>query len=78
MDAKFININHDICAGCSLCIMACSWRQVKCLQPDKAFIHLQKDKKRNRFDIIIDHENCDLCMHCVRECPTGALTRGDN
>lgn len=49
--------HENSCVHCEGCVQACK-RQA-----------LQANKE----GILIDHEKCNLCLDCVRECPTGAL-----
>jgi len=72
-----IIINIKNCCGCNLCVLFCSWRRAKYFEPGKAAIQVNKDYKRNRYQIVLDEEKCDRCMLCVAQCPTGTLLKGE-
>ena len=58
--SKKININHDLCVRCNICIKKC---------PVDAMAMIN-DK------IVINHSLCNSCMRCIHNCPKDAFECG--
>lgn len=63
-------LNRELCVDCGVCDLVC---------PDFCLVWEQTGQMINGYPGVrlvgIDYQYCKGCMHCVQECPTGALTR---
>ncbi len=67
----FLPVFHrDLCADCGICDLVC---------PDFCLVWEPTGRSINGYPgvrlIGIDYQYCKGCLHCVQECPTGALTK---
>jgi Fe-S-cluster-containing dehydrogenase component len=76
---KRIFVFDELCNGCRLCEMQCSFIKDNTFNPKKSDILIAKVEKEGVFTPIVDCDssgciNMELKMpECVRVCPTGAL-----
>lgn len=75
MGRKIIR-KSERCAGCSLCVLACSAANFGVFSLEKSHISLEKDERAQRFALTVSEE-CTLCGECVRACNYGAVEYGD-
>lgn len=63
-------LNKDLCANCGVCDLVC---------PDYCLVWELTGETVNGYPGVrlvgIDYQYCKGCLHCVQECPTGALTK---
>lgn len=67
----FLPVFHaELCVHCAICDLVC---------PDFCFTWVPDGRTVGGFAALklegIDYQYCKGCMHCVTECPTGALTK---
>jgi len=61
-----------------LCSLTCSALHQKVYCPSTAFITIKGDPHEAYFSIQLE-QGCDMCLACVKVCPTGALQKkGDD
>lgn len=80
MTIKKLHIIEDLCSGCRLCEMACSFLNTKEYNPRKSRIRIVKVEKEGINMPIADCDgiscaksSLDEIPKCVEICPTGAL-----
>lgn len=63
-------LNKELCANCAVCDLVC---------PDYCLVWEPTGQTINGYPasrlVGIDYQFCKGCMHCVQECPTGALSK---
>ena len=72
-----IRVYPELCCGCMLCSVTCSALHQKAFCPSAAYISVRGDAHDAHFSITIE-QGCDMCLACVKICPTGALQRGES
>ncbi|OQB23913.1 MAG: NADH dehydrogenase subunit I [Firmicutes bacterium ADurb.Bin182] len=55
--------NNEVCIRCNACIESCNH-------------HANKFNEEDSYSV--DYHDCTLCRHCVKVCPTGAITAIDD
>ncbi|MBP1732750.1 MAG: Electron transport protein, containing 4Fe-4S binding domain [Deltaproteobacteria bacterium] len=75
MGRKIIR-NSERCAGCSLCVLACSAANFGVFSLGKSYVFLERDDRTQKFVLTVSEE-CTLCGECVRACNYGAVEYGD-
>jgi len=69
-----ITINEDLCTGCRLCQLICSFNINGTFSPEKAYIKIE-----NVYTLlpkITFLDECNKCGLCVAHCLYGALKKG--
>lgn len=77
---ELLILNTELCTGCQICELACSFNRVKVFQPSQSGIRVY----RNNTEGTIEMEKtsyCDLCKTkrvpvCMQFCPSNALSLG--
>ncbi|GAW91467.1 4Fe-4S dicluster domain-containing protein [Calderihabitans maritimus] len=74
--AKIVIENMQNCAGCYLCVLACSFftRQERSFNLSEAKINVSRIDGQNRFRVSID-QNCSACGQCANFCHYGVLSK---
>ncbi|MEM2191985.1 MAG: 4Fe-4S dicluster domain-containing protein [Candidatus Hadarchaeales archaeon] len=69
-----LTVNQEVCTGCRVCTLVCSFYHEDVCNPAKARIHVE----RKSVEEDIPHV-CTQCENppCVRACPNQALTKTD-
>jgi len=75
MERKIIR-KSERCAGCSLCVLACSATNFGVFSLEKSYISLDKDERAQKFVLAVS-EGCTSCGECVRACNYGAVEYDD-
>jgi len=60
-----IEVNHDKCSGCGICVALCRYDAIKLEKSDKGSI------------VVIDDLKCKRCGVCIAACPAEAMTIKD-
>lgn len=71
-----IQTNFDLCTGCSLCQLACSYRQLNGYNPNRALLSIRHTSENlYHFPTV-----CNQCEnpYCANICPVGAITRDES
>jgi formate hydrogenlyase subunit 6/NADH:ubiquinone oxidoreductase subunit I len=72
-----IIVNENLCTGCRMCQLICSFNTYIIFSIEKAFIKI--DNAYTLVPKIIFLDGCTKCGLCVQNCLYGALKkRGDN
>ena len=76
-DRLQINIDRDICHGCRICELVCSFHHAKVFSPEISSISVSKNKQTAEVEWSID-SSCDLCKGephplCIEFCLYGAV-----
>lgn len=67
--------NMEECAGCLLCMMACSFYNTGSFGLADAKIQVDRIHKQNRYRITVS-DDCLECGSCVEYCHFGILSEG--
>ncbi|MEE8442985.1 MAG: 4Fe-4S dicluster domain-containing protein [Dehalococcoidia bacterium] len=62
----------ELCSGCLMCQLACSFAWARAYNPSKSRILVEEMDDTNPFSIVFTEE-CNDCGLCVRYCVYGAL-----
>ncbi|MBL6946032.1 MAG: hypothetical protein ISR47_05295 [Rhodospirillales bacterium] len=84
-----IELRHERCAACNLCVLACSFHHEKAFGRRGASIDIVKNEREGEVEIVILDDSrdgrraCDGCTNeetplCVVWCPVGALLAREN
>ena len=70
-------INSELCTGCRLCEVACSFHHHRTFDPEVSSIKIYHDDNKGTISITI-HSTCDQCQEekeplCVTFCDRDAL-----
>jgi len=70
----------EVCVGCRICELACSFHHNGAFSPDASSIKVSRDNQNGEIGLSID-STCDLCQGepqplCVEYCVYGALKEG--
>ncbi|MBI5967623.1 MAG: hypothetical protein HY882_07190 [Deltaproteobacteria bacterium] len=73
-------IDSDVCNGCRICELACSFHHRGVFAPDHSSVKVFSDYREGKIQLIVDG-TCDLCPKdpqpmCVQYCVIGALKKG--
>ncbi len=73
-----LKYNKDLCYGCKLCALGCSYRRTGAFGLVDSHIQVERDFETSRIDWRLS-PGCDRCVDrarpvCVAFCPYGALT----
>ncbi len=74
MDGVVVS-NTENCAGCHLCIMACSFFNTGSFGLADSIIKVERVGKQNRFKVTIS-DDCISCGRCTEYCYFGVLSEG--
>lgn len=67
-------INEDLCTGCRICQLICSFNIIGKFSPEKAYIKIEN--AYTLFPKIKFLDKCTKCALCVQHCLYGALKMG--
>lgn len=81
---SFLEINPELCTGCGLCEIMCSYNHKKVFSRNMSSIEIIEKKNRNNINIILHKEKenghlaCDECTGldeplCVKYCFSDAI-----
>ena len=75
-----ILIDSNLCSGCRVCELACSFHHRGAFAPDDSSVQIVNDYLQGETQISVD-STCDLCKGeeqavCVKYCLEGALKVG--
>ncbi len=65
----------ELCLGCKICMLVCSWQQDHEFQPGKSAIKVEVDEKNLSCSVEVLEDQCTGCMLCVKNCPADALEK---
>jgi len=70
----------EVCVGCRICELACSFHHNGVFSPDASSIKVSRDNQNGEIGLSID-STCDLCVEesvpqCIKYCVYGALKEG--
>ena len=75
-EKKKVYAIEELCNGCRLCEMMCSFHHLRSFNPDKAYIRVAQIEDEGKDSPYISCEP-NMCTddppECVKACPTGAL-----
>jgi formate hydrogenlyase subunit 6/NADH:ubiquinone oxidoreductase subunit I len=67
----------ELCTGCRICALACSFAFFKVFNPEKAYLEFIVDEERAAFSMRTK-EGCIACRICSDICPFDAIERIEN
>ena len=72
----------EVCVGCRVCEIVCSFHHNGAFSPDASSIKVSRDNQNGDIEVYID-SNCDSCVEeagplCVEYCLLGALKGEEN
>ncbi len=72
---KQVYVDEDLCNGCRICELRCSFEHYTIYGPSYARIHIHKDE----YNGIAIPKVCKQCKnaYCLNACPEGAITKKD-
>jgi len=70
-------VNSELCTGCRLCEIACSFHHHRAFDPSQSSIQINRDDSKGMISITL-LSTCDRCHNeeeplCVKFCDRGAL-----
>ncbi|RLI29545.1 4Fe-4S dicluster domain-containing protein [Candidatus Bathyarchaeota archaeon] len=68
--ARVLVADNELCTGCGICELLCSYAKFKVFNPRRAAIHVVKLEPGMDAPIF-----CTQCGLCIPACPEGALSR---
>lgn len=70
-----ININEELCTGCRICQMICSWANEGGFELTRSHITVEiSDEKEAHFSVRFE-KNCRNCGLCATYCTSKALVK---
>ena len=69
---KSVAALSERCTGCKLCLLICSYINLRVFNPSRSHLLIKADEKKGLFDIAF-HPECNGCGACIHYCPSEAL-----
>ncbi len=70
---RYVIGHFDLCTGCRICELACSWTKFGTYAPTRSAIHIEVRSKGLMVQPIV----CSQCenAYCIKACPFGAIEK---